>query len=152
MPTITQSQTIPIPIEQAWAFFSNPHNLAQLTPPQLDFTVLGDIPTTVFAGQLLRFRVRMAPGIRQIWESKITEVIPGKSFTDIQLKGPYKIWKHTHSFEAVDANTTVVQDHVDYALAFGFLGSIADALFVKRQSAAVFAYRWKKLEELFPLQ
>lgn len=82
------------------------------------------------------------------WKTKITEVKFQESFTDIQVKGPYKYWNHFHEFEPNEKGV-LVKDSVDYELPFGFLGSIAHQLLVKKKLESIFNYRYQVLESIF---
>jgi ligand-binding SRPBCC domain-containing protein len=62
-------------------------------------------------------------------------------FVDAQLRGPYALWVHTHTFEADGPNAVVISDDVRYALPFGPLGALAHAAFVRRDLERIFDYR-----------
>jgi len=91
------SQITPASLENAWDFFSNPRNLARITPPELDFTILTALPDRIYAGIMIEYRVRPILGIPARWVTEITHVDPGKSFVDEQRIGPYRIWHHEHN-------------------------------------------------------
>ena len=97
-----RTQTLPITIEAAWTFFSNPHNLATITPPWLDFAMLQVGDQTVYAGQILRYRVRPLWGLPLTWVSEIKHLRPPRFFVDEQRDGPYRLWHHQHHFTPVE--------------------------------------------------
>jgi len=143
------SQIIPVGIERAWDFFSDPRNLARITPPKLDFTVLTALPERIYAGMMIQYRVRPLLGIPVKWLTEITHVEPGKFFVDEQRIGPYRIWHHEHHFKQLDDGRTELSDRVTYVLPFGPLGNLMHPLLVKPQLAKIFAFREKAVTELF---
>ena len=136
-------------MERAWDFFSNPRNLAKITPPELDFTILTALPERVHPGMMIEYRVRPLLGIPARWLTEITHVEPGKSFVDEQRIGPYRIWHHEHRFRKLDDERTEVIDAVTYVLPFGFLGELFHPLLVKPQLEKIFAFRKMAVKELF---
>ena len=132
-----------------FAFFAEAGNLERITPPWLRFELLADQPARMGAGTLIDYRLRVhRVPIR--WTSLIEEWEPGRGFVDRQLRGPYRLWHHRHSFVAVDGGTEV-RDEVDYALPLGHLGELAHPWFVRRDLERIFAYRHQAVErELCP--
>lgn len=145
---LERRQIIPVPPETAWAFFATPRNLQEMTPPELDFRVLwgGDEP--MHAGQLIAYRIGVAPGVRLTWLTEITHVEPGHAFVDEQRRGPYRLWHHLHRFEPV-AGGTACLDRVAYELPFGPLGALGHALWVRRQLTRIFDFRAAFLVQRF---
>ncbi len=147
---LERTQFLPIPLEQAWSFFSSPKNLAVITPPQMGFVIrapFDDRPT--YTGQRITYMVRPVLGIPLTWVTLIEEVDAPHKFVDRQLKGPYKRWWHQHTFEAVEGGVRM-HDRVEYELPLGPLGELAHGIFVRRQLKAIFDFRNKTLEGLFP--
>ncbi len=145
---LKQKQFLPISVEEAWDFFSSPRNLKTITPDHLGFEILSELGEKVYAGQLIQYKVRPLLGIPLHWVTEITYVNEPSYFVDEQRFGPYAFWHHKHFFKAVEGGVEM-EDIVDYKLPLGVLGSIAHALFVKRQVADIFKYRNAKLDELF---
>ena len=143
------SQIIHASIERAWDFFSDPRNLAKITPPELDFTILTALPKRVHPGMMIEYRVRPALGIPVRWLTEITHVEPGKFFVDEQRIGPYRIWHHEHHFAPLDGEQIEIRDRVTYVLPFGPLGDLMHPFVVKPQLTKIFAYREKAVNELF---
>lgn len=135
---------LPAPLEDVFEFFSDAANLEVLTPPWLRFEVLTPTPIEMKPGALIDYRLKIR-GIPLRWQSEITEWSPPYRFVDEQRKGPYRRWHHTHTFESVDGGTSV-GDIVDYAVPGG---ALIHKLFVKRDIENIFAYRHKKLLEIF---
>ena len=146
--TLRQEQILPIPIEEAWEFFSSPANLDAITPPDLGFEITCPLPTRMFEGQIITYRVKVAPLVWLPWVTEIKCVEEGRSFIDEQRFGPYKFWHHRHAFEPVGGGV-LMTDVVHYALPFGPFGEIARALFVRRKREWIFGYRKKWLAERY---
>jgi ligand-binding SRPBCC domain-containing protein len=127
-------------------FFAEAHNLERITPPWLSFTVLTPDPIEMRVGALIDYRLRVH-GIPLRWTSRIEDWEPGRSFVDRQLRGPYGLWHHRHTF-AEEGQGTVVGDEVDYAMPFGALGDLAHPLFVRRDLERIFTYRHEAVPRL----
>ena len=144
-----REQQIDCNIETAWEFFSSPFNLSKITPKDMGFTVTSDSDNkTIYKGMEIEYTVSPLLKIPMKWKTIITDVVFQKSFTDIQAKGPYKYWNHFHEFEANDKGV-LIKDTVDYELPFGFLGTIAHGLFVRKKLESIFNYRFQFLEKAF---
>ena len=126
--TLEQQQTLPITLEEAWEFFSSPANLEQITPSDVGFEITSPLAAKMFEGQIITYRVKIAPGVRMSWVTEIKCVVEGRSFVDEQRFGPYKFWHHRHEFESVDGGV-LMRDRVHYALPFGPFGAVAHAIF-----------------------
>ena len=146
---ISQKQFLPITIDEAWSFFSDPRNLTEITPETMDFKieyVSGD--GSMYPGQLIKYRIKIIRGIRVNWLTEITQVKFQQFFIDEQRFGPYAFWHHQHLFKAVAGGTEMI-DEVNYALPLGWLGRIAHALFVGRQLREIFMHRQQVLQKRF---
>lgn len=144
--TLEQQQLVRRPLAEVFAFFENPANLQHLTPPFLDFRILTPQPIEMRAGALIDYRLSLR-GIPLRWRTRIDAYEPMRSFVDVQLKGPYRFWRHTHTFAETDRGTEV-GDHVEYALPFGALGRMAHAWIVERDLAQIFACRREAIARL----
>ncbi len=140
-------QLVPRPLNEVFDFFSRAENLQQLTPAWMNFRIISVDPEPVQRGTLIKYslRWRIFP-IR--WTTEIVEWSPPHRFVDVQLRGPYRLWRHQHSFIA-EGNTTRILDEVQYELPFGVAGRIAHALRVRRDVETIFAYRKQAVERLF---
>jgi ligand-binding SRPBCC domain-containing protein len=139
---------LPIPIEEAWAFFSSPANLQRITPPWLNLKPTSPLPEGMHAGMIVTYAVAPFPGVRVNWVTEITHVIPGELFVDEQRAGPYRFWHHQHHFKAVPGGT-LMTDIVHYALPLGILGDRFGARMVHRRVRGIFAYRQEVLDRMF---
>mgnify|MGYP003347335723 FL=1 len=133
--------------EEVFEFFSAARNLEQITPPLLKFEVLTPEPIPMGEGTLIDYRLRVH-GLPLRWRTKITRWNPPYQFADIQLKGPYKLWDHTHTFLEENGGTRMI-DEVVYELPFGPLGDIVHALSVRRDVEEIFRYRNSVIGTLF---
>jgi ligand-binding SRPBCC domain-containing protein len=142
-------QHIPVSIEKAWDFFSNPANLQAITPSHLGFQIIsqhhGD---KMYAGQIIEYKVHPLLNIPLYWMTEITHVDHQKCFVDEQRFGPYSLWHHQHHFKEVEGGVEMT-DIVHYKLPLFWLGDIAQALFVKKQLKGIFDYRFEAVEKLF---
>lgn len=145
----SDTQLLPVSIEEAWAFFSSAKNLSKITPPELDFKILsGAVEGDIFEGMLIDYTVKPLFGIKVHWQTMIMKVNKPFQFMDRQLKGPYKKWEHTHTF-TTENGITSMHDEVRYALPFGILGQAVHTLIVQKKIEQIFDYRKKVLNEIF---
>lgn len=148
---IQRQQLLHCNIDQAWNFFSSPQNLDRLTPESVRFKITHLQSDTMHEGQLIGYKVKVAPFLWVKWLTEITHVTPKTSFTDDQRIGPYKFWHHTHFFEE-SLKGTLMTDNITYALPFGILGKVVHRLYVKNQLAHIFDERMRLANEIFPTQ
>jgi len=159
-------QWVPFPVDRVFAFFSNPENLPPIMPPatatkliQLNrmppptapLGVVSEKAAGVGSTIVTSFRVFPFLPIRARWIARITEFEGNHYFADVQDKGPFKNWHHRHEFLADTRDGvagTLVRDAIDYQVGFGFIGAIANALFIRRQMQATFAQRQQTLPKL----
>lgn len=140
-----RSQTrVPRPRPEVFAFFADAGNLEALTPPWLRFEILTPRPIEMRPGALIDYRIHLRV-IPLKWQTRITVWEPPHRFVDEQLKGPYRLWLHEHTFKE-DGDGTLVGDFVRYAVPFG---ALANWLVVRRDVERIFAYREKRLGEIF---
>lgn len=145
---LEQRQFLPIPLEEAWAFFSAPSNLDAITPDDLGFRITSPVVERMHEGQIITYQVKIAPCLWVPWVTEIKAVDEGHSFIDEQRFGPYRFWHHRHHFDACEGGV-MMTDLVHYGLPFGPLGAIAHVLFVRRKLEWIFAFRRRVLEERF---
>jgi ligand-binding SRPBCC domain-containing protein len=145
---LKRQQMLKCSIEEAWSFFSTPRNLDRLTPHSVGFKITLCTSEKVHQGQMIGYKVKVAPFIWLTWLTEITRVDEQRSFIDEQRLGPYKIWHHIHRFEA-QGDDVLMTDEVTYVMPFGILGKIAHALFVKRQLQHIFDERNRLTDAIF---
>ena len=141
-------QTLPISIQQAWGFFSNPQNLSKITPPWLSFEVTSQIETKMYAGMIIAYKVTPLLNIPSTWITEITHVNEPHYFVDEQRFGPYKFWHHQHIFREV-YNGIEMEDIVSYSIRFGVLGRLISRMLVTKKIKAIFDYRTEVLKAIF---
>ncbi len=145
---LRQEQLLPIDIYEAWEFFSSPHNLDAITPDDLGFKITSPDLGAMHEGQIITYKVKIAPLIWVDWVTEIKAVQDRVSFIDEQRFGPYAFWHHRHYFEEVEGGVKMT-DEVNYGLPFGPFGAIAHAVFVRRKLEWIFGQRRVLLEERF---
>jgi ligand-binding SRPBCC domain-containing protein len=144
--TLTTSQWFPLPRERVFSFFADATNLQRITPDLLGFQVLTPTPITMRPGALIDYRLRLR-GLPLRWRTEITEWNPPHRFADRQLRGPYREWHHTHTFEELDGGTQV-GDAVRYRLIGpAFATRIINTLLVQPDTTRIFTYRHHALEK-----
>ena len=145
----TQEQFLPVSREEAWSFFSSPRNLNAITPPELGFRIVHQPGEAMYDGQIIEYRVKIAPLVWIPWVTEIKAVVEGRSFIDEQRSGPYRFWHHRHTFEDAPGGGVLMRDLIHYAVGMGPFGEIAHALFVRRKLDDIFAFRRRILAERF---
>lgn len=143
MRVLERTQRVPAELEEAFEFFADPQNLAEITPPWLHFRIF-EAPERARPGALIRYRLRIK-GVSVRWLTEITEWHPPHTFTDVQRSGPYRLWEHTHRLTRV-AGGTEIYDHVRYRVPGG---AVVDRLLVRRLLDEIFDYRRARIAEAF---
>lgn len=146
---LKSSQILPISLSTAWKFFSDPKNLSKITPKWLNFEITSNLPHRMYAGLIITYKVRPMLNIPQTWVTEITHVNEPNYFVDEQRFGPYKMWQHEHIFTEIPGVGVEMRDIVTYVLPFGFLGRIANTLFVRKKVLEIFEYRKEVLLKMF---
>jgi len=141
---LTREQRLQGTPEEVFPFFADAGNLEAITPPWLSFHVVTPRPVEMRVGALIEYRLRLHR-LPISWLTRIEEWVPGERFVDAQLQGPYKLWHHTHEFVPDGDTHTLMRDTVRYALPYWPLGEVAHALVVRRDLAAIFAFRHQEV-------
>lgn len=145
--TLRREQLIPRSRTETFLFFEDACNLQMITPASVGFKILTPTPIEMRAGALIDYRIRLG-GIPIRWRTKIAEYDPPNRFVDIQLKGPYKRWHHTHEFQEVAGGTLMI-DRVNYQMRLGPIGTIAQRLYVAKELEKIFDFRRDVIESHF---
>ena len=141
-------QEIPGDPDKIWAFFSRPENLQRITPADMNFRIQTDIAgKEMYEGMMIVYKVSPLLDLDMTWATEITHIRPGVHFIDEQRIGPYAMWHHEHWFEPVKGGV-LMTDLLHYAIPYGPLGPIANALIVDRKVEGIFTYRTGVIEQL----
>lgn len=143
-------QHIPIPLTEAWDFFSSPFNLTKITPPEMQFVVTSDMDakTKMYPGMIITYKITPLFGIKMNWMTEITHVKDNEYFVDEQRFGPYALWHHQHHFKEVKGGV-LMTDILHYAIPYGVIGRLANEILIAKKVRGIFSYRTKKIVELF---
>ncbi len=136
---------LPHPIDEVFAFFSDPANLQRITPPWLHFQVLTDLPAEISKGQTFEYKLRLH-GVPIRWKSEICVWEPEKRFVDQQISGPYGSWWHEHLFYDLGGRETLMRDRVLYTVPGG---RMIHKLLVKKDLVKIFEYRRDTIQDIF---
>ena len=145
--TLRREQFVPRPLKEVFTFFADATNLETITPAWLNFQIRTPPPIDMHRGARLEYRLKWH-GLPIRWTTEIVAWNPPHGFTDVQMRGPYRLWHHVHIFLA-EAEGTRMMDVVTYQLPLGPVGDLAHALTVRRDLQRVFDYRWQVIEGLF---
>jgi ligand-binding SRPBCC domain-containing protein len=131
---------LPARPEQVFGFFADAANLEAITPPLLSFRLVTPRPIAMGVGTFIQYRLRVH-GVPVRWDTLIQAWEPPQRFVDVQVRGPYALWHHTHELSALAGERTLMRDTVRYAVGFGALGELAHRLVVRRDLEAIFDFR-----------
>ena len=141
-------QFVDAPLEIVFAFFAEAKNLEEITPPLLNFQILSMSTPQIQKGSIIWYKLKLR-GVPMKWQTLISEWNPPYHFVDEQLSGPYRIWRHTHTFKQVEGRT-LISDRVEYELPFGALGDFLAGRWVANDVNSIFSYRRSIIERKFP--
>ncbi len=144
---LEREQLIPRPCHEVFEFFSRAENLELLTPSSLSFRIITPTPIEMRPGTLIDYAIRLH-GVPLRWRTRIDRFEPDRCFVDIQLRGPYRYWRHLHEFTEVPGGTRM-RDVVHYEVPLGPVGDVARHLFVRRLLHHIFDYRRQAVERRF---
>lgn len=139
---LRREQFLPAPPDEVFPFFAEAGNLERITPPWLGFRVMTD-PVVMRHDALIEYRLRLH-GVPLRWLTRIAVWEPPRRFVDVQLRGPYRFWHHTHEFEPAHGGT-LMRDTIRFGLPFGRLGSLAGRPFVARDLERIFRFRQERV-------
>jgi ligand-binding SRPBCC domain-containing protein len=132
---------------EVFGFFADAGNLERITPASLHFEIRSPQPIAMHAGATIHYQLSLF-GLRFRWCTLIESFEPESGFVDVQTKGPYRSWRHTHTFSDAPGGT-LVRDRVEYEISWGPLGELANRLFVARQLRRIFEFRRSAIETAF---
>lgn len=139
-------QFVPGKLDDLFSFFSDAGNLQKITPPMLDFHIVGEVPKPIRQDAIINYKLKIR-GVPVRWRTRIAEWNPPMSFVDTQEEGPYGFWHHTHTFEPLK-NGVLMKDRVRYRLPYGKIGKAVGAL-VRSDVEGIFKFRHQVIGDLF---
>ncbi len=143
------TQGIPAGIKEVWDFFSNPLNLAEITPPDMHMRITNEVDGgSLYEGMIINYTLFPFLNFPVRWSTQIIHVDKPHEFWDEQKYGPYEYWHHKHRFREIPEGVEMT-DIIDYKLPYGLLGEALNQLLIHHRLEEVFAYRRKKIEEIF---
>lgn len=146
--SLQAKQKLPISMQEAWEFLSNPQNLEKITPKELGFKIISKLPEKMYEGMIISYKVSPLFAIPMTWVTEITHYNFPFYFVDEQRIGPYKMWHHEHFIEEIEGGV-LMTDIITYSPPFGILGNIVHPIIIRPNLDKIFAFRKKVLEEKF---
>ncbi len=144
-----KTQLIRASMEEVWDFISSPKNLKEITPDYMGFEITSGNPLEkMYPGMIISYTVKPVLGIRMLWVTEITQIEEMRYFVDEQRIGPYSMWHHQHFIKPTNQGV-LMTDIVSYSPPLGFLGVLANRIFISKQLKAIFNYRENELEKRF---
>ena len=144
---LERQQIVPRSRAETFAFFCDAFNLERITPHFLNFRIVTPKPIRMAEGTLIDYELNLY-GLPFRWRTLIERWQPDEKFVDTQLNGPYTLWHHTHTFEEIAPDQTLMRDRVLYRIPFGVFGRLAHWLFIGRALNVIFSYRAKATAEM----
>jgi len=135
-----RKQILPISLQDAWPFFSTPRNLAEITPPFLNFHITSQVPDDIYSGLIITYRIAAVAGIPMTWVTEIKHVQAPYQFVDEQRIGPFRFWHHQHRLREAEGGIEM-EDIVHYVMPWGWFGRLVHALFIRDRLETIFDFR-----------
>ena len=139
---------LPIGIDEAWEFLSDPSNLKVITPDYMGFQIISQMDGAMYAGQMISYKVSPLLGLKMNWLTEITHVDNKKYFVDEQRIGPYAMWHHKHFLKEIEGGTEIT-DIVHYKLPLSLIANRFHSILVKPKLKEIFDYRTNALLTMF---
>lgn len=149
MEKIERDLTLNVDRKTLWDFVSTPVNLNDITPPDLDFRIISDVPKTIYNGLIIVYQINLPIIGRRKWVTEIKHVREGISFVDEQRSGPYGFWYHLHELSDAGVEQSRMRDQVHYLVPFGLLGRSFAGGMVRSRLEEIFNYRSERMKEIF---
>ncbi|MEZ4874722.1 MAG: SRPBCC family protein [Flavobacteriaceae bacterium] len=146
--TLHYTQFLPISLQEAWDFLSDPKNLKVITPDYMGFHIMSGAERNMYPGQIIEYVVTPVLGIKTTWVTEITHVKNLEYFVDEQRFGPYALWHHKHFLKEVPGGVEM-EDLIHYKVPFGWLGTLLHPILVRPKLEEIFTYRKEKINTLF---
>jgi ligand-binding SRPBCC domain-containing protein len=147
--TLERVQRLPVSLKEAWAFFSSPKNLSDITPDYMGFGIIsGNEDVEIYPGMIITYRITPLLGIPMKWVTEISHADRPHYFVDEQRIGPYSLWHHEHHFREIEGGVEMT-DRLFYQMPYGLVGKCIHYMIVGRRVKHIFDYRYSILEEKF---
>jgi len=143
---LERQQRVTASVEQAWAFLQNPANLDRITPPDLQFRIVTDVPAIMHNGLIVEYRITIPLLGTHTWVTEIKHIREGLSFVDEQRLGPYRFWYHYHEIRQQNYGVLLI-DQVFYQPPFGLLGQLLHRFYISKTLERIFEYRRQRLNK-----
>lgn len=147
MYTLDRTALIPAPRDEVFEFFEDPRNLAKITPKSMGMKITRIDELPVCRDFRIEYTIQWL-FVKLKWVTRITQYEPPQLFADVQERGPYKYWRHEHTFEEAGGQT-LMRDRVEYELPFGLAGALAHRLIIRKQLADIFDFRARRTRKVF---
>lgn len=148
MYTLDRRQQLAASKEAVWNFLQNPVNLDRITPPDLRFRIVSEVPAVMYNGLIVEYRISIPMLGTHTWVTEIKHIREGHSFVDEQRLGPYRFWNHYHEIRPKEGGGTAMRDLISYQPPFGLLGRVLHPLYIRRTLERIFDYRRLQLDLL----
>ena len=146
--TYHKKQNLPITLDEAWDFLSDPRNLKTITPEYMGFNILSGADRPMFTGQIIQYIVTPILGIKTKWVTEITHKVDKHYFVDEQRFGPYALWHHKHFIKEIEGGV-IMEDVIHYKPPFGIIGVLLNFLFINSKLNTIFKHRELELIKTF---
>lgn len=148
MYTLKRTQRVKASLPEVWHFLQHPGNLDRITPPDLKFAIVSEVPEIMYNGLIVEYRITIPWTGTWAWVTELKHIREGHSFVDEQRLGPYRFWYHYHEIRE-DGDNTVLFDQVSYMPPFGILGKALHQFYIRRTLNRIFDYRQEKIRQIF---
>ena len=148
MYTLEREQVVNTSLAEAWSFLRDPSNLNKITPDDLDFQIITPIPSVMYNGLLIEYKIKIPLFGERQWIAEIKHIREFHSFVDEQRVGPYSFWYHYHELNEVEHGVRLI-DRVYYKIPWSFAGRLLHVLVIKKTLNRIFDYRSKQLAKMF---
>lgn len=147
--TLVAEQVIPASLEVVWEYFTQPTNLAKITPAEMKFLITNSPAEQTYGGQIITYKIGIFPFIKSNWITEITHFRARNVFVDEQRFGPYAMWHHEHHFEELEDGSVKMTDIINYKLPFGVFGNMLAGRLIREKLTRIFSYRYSEIKKIF---
>jgi ligand-binding SRPBCC domain-containing protein len=128
MPVVRARGWVGAPVDEVFAFFDDPGNLAKLMPPPVSIRLESVEPSPPRPGSTFTFRYGLGP-VWRTWTVRLVERVPGEHFADETVSGPVARFLHSHSFTPSRGGGTWIEDRIDFHVGpDGPIGAVVDGV------------------------